>query len=83
MLSLLQKARKSLGRVATTAAALALAACVPSGGPSGGPAIDTAAPVPVALLVPAGSGQASPLPSRIGSSGVSKTCPQAVRTACA
>ncbi|MEO1363050.1 MAG: penicillin-binding protein activator [Pseudomonadota bacterium] len=45
-------------------AALALAACDPSaltniGGISGGPRIDTSAPVPVALLVPRGSGQAS------------------------
>ena len=45
-------------------AALALAACDPSaltniGGISGGPRIDTSEPVPVALLVPRGSGQAS------------------------
>ena len=45
-------------------AALALAACAPSaltniGGISGGPRIDTSEPVPVALLVPRGSGQAS------------------------
>lgn len=59
MLSVLQKARKSLGRAAAAAATLVLAACVPSGGPSGGPSIDAGAPVPVALLVPAGSGQAS------------------------
>ena len=56
MLSVLQSARKSLGRIAAAAATLALAACVPSG--STGPSIDTNAPVPVALLVPAGSGQA-------------------------
>jgi ABC-type branched-subunit amino acid transport system substrate-binding protein len=56
MLSVLQSARKSLGRIATVMAALALTACVPSG--STGPSIDTGAPVPVALLVPAGSGQA-------------------------
>jgi ABC-type branched-subunit amino acid transport system substrate-binding protein len=37
-----------------------VAACVPAGGPStGGPAVDPGAPVPVALLVPGGSGQAS------------------------
>ena len=45
-------------------AALALAACDPSaltylGGISGGPRTDTSDPVPVALLVPRGSGQAS------------------------
>lgn len=45
-------------------AALALAACDPSaltsiGAGSGGPRIDTSAPIPVALLVPRGSGQAS------------------------
>ncbi len=60
MLSVLSRARKSLGRVAVGLAALALAACQPVGGPSaGGPAIDSSVPVPVALLVPSGSGQAS------------------------
>ncbi len=59
MLSVLKSARKSLGRAATVLAAVALAACQPIGGSSGGPAIDTSAPVPVALLVPGGSGQAS------------------------
>lgn len=59
MLSVLQKARKSMARAAAVVAALAVAACVPAGGPAGGPSIDTGAPVPVALLVPAGSGQAS------------------------
>ena len=40
-------------------AAVALAACEPValGGVSGGPTINTSAPVPVALLVPSGSGQ--------------------------
>lgn len=59
MLSVLKSARKSLGRAATVLAALALAACQPVGGSSGGPMIDASAPVPVALLVPGGSGQAS------------------------
>lgn len=59
MLSVLKSARKSLGRVATVLAALAVAACQPVGGTSGGPSIDPSAPVPVALLVPGGSGQAS------------------------
>lgn len=60
MLSVLSRARKSLGRVAIAAAALALAACQPAAGPgASGPAIDSSAPVVVALLVPSGSGQAS------------------------
>lgn len=59
MLSFLQGARKSLGRVSAALTFLALAACQPTGGPSGGPSIDSSAPVPVALLVPGGSGQAS------------------------
>ncbi|MEM9872230.1 MAG: penicillin-binding protein activator [Pseudomonadota bacterium] len=44
-------------------AALALAACDPAAlttiGNSGGPRVDTSQPIPVALLVPRGSGQAS------------------------
>jgi ABC-type branched-subunit amino acid transport system substrate-binding protein len=57
MLSVLQKARKSLGRLAVAAvAAIGLAACVPAG--PRGAALDTSAPVPVALLVPGGSGSA-------------------------
>jgi Periplasmic binding protein len=59
MLSVLHRARKSLGHLVFGMAALALAGCLPVGGPSSGPAIDTSAPVPVALLVPAGSGAAS------------------------
>ena len=60
MLSVLGRARKSLGRVVVALAAVALAACQPVAGPSsGGPSIDTKAAIPVALLVPAGSGQAS------------------------
>ena len=58
MLSFLSRARKTLGRSAAVLVALAVAACQPVA--SGrGPAIDTSAPVPVALLVPAGSGQSS------------------------
>ena len=60
MLSVLRLARKSLGRFAVGVTAVVLAACTPMndtiGG--GGPSIDTSAPVPVALLVPSGSGQA-------------------------
>ncbi len=60
MLSVMSRARKSLGRAAFAVAALALAACQPAAGPgAGGPAIDSSAPVIVALLVPSGSGQAS------------------------
>lgn len=58
MLSVLRKARKSLGRFAIVTAALALSACVPGAGigPSAG---SGSGKVQVALLVPAGSGQAS------------------------
>lgn len=58
MLSVLRKARKSLGRLAVVTAALALSACVPGAGigPSAG---SGSGKVQVALLVPAGSGQAS------------------------
>ncbi len=57
MLSVLHKARKSLGRlVVVAAAAIGLAACVPAG-PQGA-RLDTSVPVPVALLVPGGSGAA-------------------------
>jgi hypothetical protein len=59
MLSVLHRARKSLGHLAIGLACLALAGCLPAGGPSSGPSIDTSAPVPVALLVPGGSGTAS------------------------
>lgn len=61
MLSVFDLARKSLARAAAVLATVALSACVPSAGPGGGsgPKIDPGAPVPVALLVPSGSGQAS------------------------
>lgn len=58
MLSVLRLARKSLGRFAVGVTAIVLAACTPGTTTSGGPSIDTSAPVPVALLVPSGSGQA-------------------------
>lgn len=58
MLSFLSRARKVLLRAGVLLSFGALAACdVPVAG--GGPAIDTSAPVPVALLVPGGSGNAS------------------------
>jgi ABC-type branched-subunit amino acid transport system substrate-binding protein len=58
MLSVLRLARKSLGRFAVAITAVVLAACSPGTTTTGGPSIDTSAPVPVALLVPSGSGQA-------------------------
>jgi ABC-type branched-subunit amino acid transport system substrate-binding protein len=58
MLSLLCRLGKSARLGVFALATAVLAACQPVSGPSVGPAIDTAAPVPVALLVPAGSGQA-------------------------
>ncbi len=58
MLSVLQRARKSLGHLTVLAAALVLSACVP--GTGAGPAKGSGSgKVQVALLVPAGSGQAS------------------------
>jgi ABC-type branched-subunit amino acid transport system substrate-binding protein len=58
MLSVLRRARKSLGRLAIVAATAVLAACVPGSGlsPSGG---SGSGAIQVALLVPGGSGQAS------------------------
>ncbi|MBL4916010.1 penicillin-binding protein activator [Szabonella alba] len=50
--------RRHIGRAAVALGVVALAACQPVAS-SRGPAIDTNAPIPVALLVPAGSGQAS------------------------
>ncbi|MGO4908556.1 penicillin-binding protein activator [Pseudorhodobacter sp. W20_MBD10_FR17] len=59
MLSFLESARKSLKAVAVATATLAVAACQPvSVGGGAGPSIDTTAAVPVALLVPSGSGSA-------------------------
>lgn len=57
MLSVLRRARKSLGQIVAVLTALSLAACGPV--PMGtGPSIGNG-PVQVALLVPSGSGQAS------------------------
>jgi len=58
MLSVLRRARKSLGHLALVAATAVLAACVPGGGlsPSGG---SGSGAIQVALLVPGGSGQLS------------------------
>lgn len=58
MLSVLKRARKSLGSIGAAAAAMILSACVPATGPittGGAPS----GHVQVALLVPSGSGQAS------------------------
>lgn len=56
MLSVLRRARKSLGSLALSLAAVALAACTPGAGPAPS---SGSGKVQVALLVPAGSGQAS------------------------
>ena len=58
MLSFLNRARKPLAHLGRVLGLLTLAACTTlSIGGGGGPAIDPNAPVPVALLVPGGSGQ--------------------------
>ncbi|WP_299208363.1 penicillin-binding protein activator [uncultured Tateyamaria sp.] len=64
MFAFFKTLRKAARRAILPVAALALAACDPAalgglGGSTGGPRIDTSQPVPVALLVPRGSGQAS------------------------
>jgi protein-disulfide isomerase len=51
--------RKALGRLALAGALLLGAACAPVAGPGGAPPLEAGAPVPVALLVPAGSASAS------------------------
>jgi hypothetical protein len=58
MLSVLMRARKSLGQIVIATAALVLAACVPAVGPTAGDS-NASSKIQVALLVPAGSGQAS------------------------
>lgn len=64
MFAFFKTLRKAARRAILPVAALALAACDPAalgglGGSPSGPRIDTTKPVPVALLVPRGSGQAS------------------------
>lgn len=61
MFAVLSPIRKRAAQLAAAVSILWLAACQPiavGGAGGGGPAIDTSAPVPVALLVPRGSGQA-------------------------
>jgi hypothetical protein len=62
MFAVLSPIRKGAARLVALFAILWLAACEPitlgGGTNSGGPTIDTSAPVPVALLVPRGSGNA-------------------------
>ena len=58
MLSVLMRVRKSLGQLVVAAAAVVLAACVPGSGPAPS-AGNASGKIQVALLVPAGSGQAS------------------------
>ncbi|WP_343116652.1 penicillin-binding protein activator [Ostreiculturibacter nitratireducens] len=54
MFAVLQFARNPLPKILVLLSAVWLAACVPAG--NNGPAINTRAPVPVALLLPGGSG---------------------------
>ncbi|MTJ05399.1 MAG: penicillin-binding protein activator [Sediminimonas qiaohouensis] len=57
MFAVLSFARKPIARIIVILSALWLTACQPVGlSPGAGPRIDTSAPVPVALLVPRGSG---------------------------
>ncbi len=59
MFAVLHRIRKSTAGVIAGLGLLGLAACEPGAMMSGGPSIDTSQAVPVALLVPGGSGQAS------------------------
>ena len=59
MLSVMVRARKALSRCAIALSVLGLAACQPTGMGGGAGRLDAGAPVAVALLVPAGSGQSS------------------------
>jgi hypothetical protein len=58
MLSVIDRARKSLAHVVLVMFAMVLSACVPSGGPVSGPSGGGGDAVQVALLIPSGSGQA-------------------------
>ena len=58
MLSVLTRARKSLGFFCAAVAAFAISACVPASGPSLGAGAGSGR-VQIALLTPSGSGQAS------------------------
>lgn len=57
MIAILTSLRKRVALLFLLVAGLALAACDTVGVSTGGPSIDTSKPVPVALLVPRGSGQ--------------------------
>ncbi len=58
MFAVLSTRRKALARIALVAAALAVAGCEPM--PSGrAPALDSGAPVPVALILPGGTGNST------------------------
>jgi ABC-type branched-subunit amino acid transport system substrate-binding protein len=59
MIAVLSRARKSLGAIVLALAAGALAACQPVATGGTGPSVDPSAPVPVALMVPGASGQAT------------------------
>jgi Periplasmic binding protein len=57
MLSVIRRARKSLGQTVLVVCAAVLSACVPTAGPSTGPSAGNGGSVQVALLIPSGSGQ--------------------------
>ena len=59
MFAVFHKPRKSLAAVALVLSAMVLSACQPVAIGGSGPSINTRAPVPVALLIPRGSGQSS------------------------
>ena len=59
MIALLHRARKTVVRLGLALSAVALAACQPVATGGNAPSIDPSAPVPVALLVPGGSGSST------------------------
>jgi len=61
MFAVLSTARKSITRITAVLSIMTLAACDPSmmPSPTGGPSINTSKPIPVALLVPSNSDQAT------------------------
>ncbi|MGR3662086.1 MAG: penicillin-binding protein activator [Paracoccaceae bacterium] len=58
MFSVFHSARKSLAKIALILSASLLIACEPTSFSGSGPSINTGEPIPVALLVPGGSGNA-------------------------
>ncbi len=74
MFAVFQSARKGFGLIALLFSVLFIAACVPA--TTGGPSINTAKPIPVALLVPGGSESA-------GHAGLAQDLERAARLAIA